>query len=61
MNILILVPIAGIWINPEEIAAIESNGATHSIIRLKSNQQAISINCSAEDVIDRLKTHFQTV
>ena len=61
MNTLILVPIANLWINPEEIAAIQDDSFVkgRAVITLKSNQIAQVVNMTADEVVARLQKHFE--
>ena len=60
MNTLILVPLDNTYVNPAEIAAISPNGFTKesTVITLRNNQIAVTINWPVEKVIERLQNHF---
>lgn len=61
MTTLTLVPIANLWINPEEIAAISEDSFSkgRAVITLKSNQIAQVVNMTADEVVARLQKHFE--
>lgn len=63
MNTLILIPLAGKYINPDEIAVIEpwqTGDSTCCGIRLRNNPTLIQIDMPLQDVLTRLEKHLDS-